>query len=90
VIVNELVTNAFKHVEPPCRVTVQDEGEAGFKLIVSDTGKGPSEGETYKGLGTRIVAALRQQLNATLETKMDAQGYRCELLIPKTSEGRVR
>jgi two-component sensor histidine kinase len=81
-IVNELVTNAFKHVGPPCQVTLRDEGETGFKLTVSDAGKGPSKGETHKGLGTRIVAALLQQLNATLETKTDAQGYRCELLIP--------
>jgi two-component sensor histidine kinase len=81
-VVNELVTNAFKHAGPPCHVTLQDAGETGFKLIVSDTGKGPSEGETRKGLGTRIVTALTQQLYATLETKTDAQGYRCELFIP--------
>jgi hypothetical protein len=43
--------------------------------------EGPSEGDTHKGLGTRIVTALRQQLNSTLETKTDSQGYRCELLI---------
>jgi len=84
-IVNELVTNAFKHVGPPCQVTLQDRGETGFKLTVSETGKGPSEGDTHKGLGTRIVTALRQQLNSTLETKTDSRGYRCELHIPKPS-----
>jgi two-component sensor histidine kinase len=69
-------------------VTLQDEGETGFRLIVSDTGKGPSEGETRKGLGTRILTALRQQFNSTLETKTDAQGYRCELLIPNLARTR--
>jgi two-component sensor histidine kinase len=87
-IVNELVTNAFRHVGPPCQVTLQDEGEAGVRLTVSDTGKGPSEGETRKGLGTRIVTALQHQLNATLETKADARGYRCELVIPNLPPNR--
>jgi two-component sensor histidine kinase len=62
---------------------MRDEGDAGFKLIISDTGKGPSKGQIRKGLGTRIVTALTQQLNATLETKTDAHGYRCELLVPR-------
>jgi two-component sensor histidine kinase len=81
-IMNELVTNSFRHGRAPCRVTLQDNSHGGFKLIVSDSGKGPAQGEIRKGLGTRMIGAIVQQLDATLETKTDSQGYRCELLVP--------
>jgi hypothetical protein len=29
-----------------------------------------------------MIGALVQQLNATLETKTDPQGYHCELFVP--------
>jgi two-component sensor histidine kinase len=81
-IVNELVTNVFRHAGAPCQVTLQDDSRRGFKVTVSDTGKGPVKGEIRKGLGTRMIGALVQQLNATLETKTDPQGYHCELFVP--------
>ena len=64
-IVNELVTNVFRHAGLPCRVTLQDDSRSRFKVIVSDTGKGPAKGEIRKGLGTRMIGALVQQLNGT-------------------------
>jgi two-component sensor histidine kinase len=39
-IINELVTNAFRHAEPPCRVILRDAGTTGFSLVVSDMVKG--------------------------------------------------
>jgi two-component sensor histidine kinase len=81
-IVNELVTNVFRHAGPPCQVTLQDDSRRGFNVTVSGTGKGPAKGEIRKGLGTRMIGALVQQLNATLETKTDSQGYQCELFVP--------
>jgi two-component sensor histidine kinase len=81
-IVNELVTNVFRHARPPCQVTLQDDSRSGFKVIISDTGKGPVKGKVRTGLGTRTIGALVQQLDATLETKTDSQGYGCELFVP--------
>jgi two-component sensor histidine kinase len=51
--------------------------------IAALAGKGPAKGEIRKGLGTRMIGALVQQLNATLEAKTDPQGYKCELFVPR-------
>ncbi|MFY9837187.1 MAG: sensor histidine kinase, partial [Xanthobacteraceae bacterium] len=80
-IVNELVTNVFRHAELPCRVRLWDEGNHSFRLRVSDTGKGPATGAT-SGLGTRMITALVTQLNGSLETKADDEGYHCEIFVP--------
>ena len=42
-IVNELVTNAIKHVGPPCRVTIRKSAPDTLLLSVSDRGQGPTE-----------------------------------------------
>jgi len=81
-IVNELVTNAFRHGRPPCKITVHDGIANGFKLTVADSGSGPAPSQTSQGLGTRIVNSLVQQLGGTLSGKADAGGYRCELFVP--------
>ena len=39
-IVNELITNAVKHVGPPCGVVLRAEGGDALKLTISDNGEG--------------------------------------------------
>lgn len=84
-IVNELVTNAFRHGGRPCRVQLHDGGPESFCLTVCDTGHGPSEDNVSGGLGTRLIESLCRQLDATLEKYTDESGYRCTLVIPHQS-----
>jgi two-component sensor histidine kinase len=81
-IVTELVINALKHAFPEdkieSRVTVSHEVDgANWKLVVADTGIGkPDFGteQTKGGLGTSIVKALAQQLDAVVEVSSDPNG----------------
>jgi chemotaxis protein methyltransferase CheR len=71
-IVTELVMNALKHGFPDGRegrVSVDFVGGENWRLSVSDDGIGRHEGPGPKhvGLGTSIVLALAQQLNARVE-----------------------
>lgn len=73
-IVNELVTNAFKHGFPKGRsgevwIELQQSGETGLRLRVRDNGVGlPNdlEGAREKSLGLRLVSDLVRQLRGTL------------------------
>jgi chemotaxis protein methyltransferase CheR len=75
-IVTELVMNALKHAFPndrnDGRITVEYEvAGTNWKLSVSDNGIGKPEGlfaQAKTGLGTSIVKALAQQLDAQVET----------------------
>jgi two-component sensor histidine kinase len=77
-ILNELVTNALKYAFPPPvsgTVTVRLYPSAkGWVLGVADDGVGlspgpaASPGKSRSGLGTRLVAAFVQQLEATMVT----------------------
>jgi chemotaxis protein methyltransferase CheR len=72
-IVTELVINALKHAFPNGRgghVSVDFVGGEDWRLSVSDDGIGrqhDSKEPKHAGLGTSIVAALAQQLNAHVE-----------------------
>jgi two-component sensor histidine kinase len=81
-IINELVTNAVKHVGPPCEIVLCAEREGTLKLTITDSGKGPAEGECRPGLGTRIVDAFSTQLNASVEPKRTTSGFTIELTVP--------
>ena len=83
-IVNELVTNAIKHVGPPCGITLQTNSGGSLKLTISDQGQGPAQEWTGQGLGSRIVKAFSNQLGATVETKRERTGYAIELTVPLT------
>lgn len=82
-IVTELVINALKHAFPdpstPGCITVEyRSGPTGWQLTVSDNGIGmPPESEAKKpGLGTGIVDALSNQLDATVIVTDTAPGTR--------------
>ena len=74
-IVTELVINALKHAFPSGseegEILVKYEGEkSGWRLSVSDNGAGFGEAGAegvHTGLGTSIIEALAQQLNAEVQ-----------------------
>ncbi|MEI9996006.1 MAG: histidine kinase dimerization/phosphoacceptor domain -containing protein [Rhizomicrobium sp.] len=80
-IVTELVINALKYAFPSqpadAAVTVRYEvSGADWKLTVGDNGVGRRDGATPAkgGLGTSLVSALANQLNAKVETESSPQG----------------
>ncbi len=86
-IVNELVTNAFKYAYPGDRggavhVVLQRESEGKLKLVVEDDGQGCPE-DAREGLGSRIVRLLAQQLGSTIRREAANPGCRVSLTIPE-------
>jgi two-component sensor histidine kinase len=81
-IATELVMNAIKHAfpteQPDGRIVIAyDVDGTNWKLSVADNGVGrPDEtfAQSKSGLGTGIVKALAQQLNAKVETLADHAG----------------
>jgi PAS domain S-box-containing protein len=88
-LVTELVTNSLKHAFPNGTglISVVLRNDAGGKLVlvVSDNGVGAPDslanGETTRGLGTRIVANLVAQLDGTLEIR-NGVGMTTEVRLP--------
>jgi chemotaxis family two-component system sensor kinase Cph1 len=92
-IVNELVTNAFKHGEKkPSPLTVNVsflQSDAGMRLTVQDDGPGLPEGfdpGKNTGLGMRLVSGLILQLSGNLEFESSDAGTRFTILVPKKGE----
>ena len=87
-IVTELVINVLKHAfpknHPNAEVQVSyDTSDAGWRLVVSDNGVGkPAESDPprKKGLGTSLVTALAQQLEATVETVNSPNGLKVSIV----------
>ena len=79
-IVTELVMNALKHAFPEdrtdCKITVTyDVAGANWMLSVADNGIGkPAGAQGKSGLGTGIVKALSQQLDAQVATVTGPEG----------------
>ncbi|MBI4824888.1 MAG: GAF domain-containing protein [Nitrospirae bacterium] len=79
-IINELVSNCFKHAFPNGRtggitVSIYPAGEGKFTLTVSDNGIGLPEGLDFKKtdtLGLKLVSALAGQLDGSVEVVRDA------------------
>ena len=90
-MVNELITNAFKHSsvaerETTAEVEVQMDrpDDSHVRIQVSDNGPGLPGGSletTTKGLGLQIVAAQAEQLDAQLSAYNDETGTCFEILI---------
>ncbi len=83
-LVNELVTNAFKYAfgkeGGAVAVTLSDAGQS-LVLTVSDDGKG-CPAEQQQGLGTRLVLSFSEQLGGTAVWKNGAQGCTVEIEFP--------
>jgi two-component sensor histidine kinase len=81
-IVTELVMNALKHAFPDSKAegeinVVYDTAGTDWRLSVSDNGIGKPDGvfaQGKTGLGTGIIKALAQQLDAKLDTVSGLQG----------------
>ena len=80
-IVNELLTNAVKYAGGPCTVALRDGADGALTLTIADVGSGAKE-QHGPGFGTRIVEAFSTQLNARIETKQDASGFRVDVVVP--------
>ena len=85
-IVNELITNAFKYAFPGGRggtINVILRRESGkLELVVEDNGKECRE-DAKEGLGSRIVRLLAQQLGPTVRRTAANPGCRVSLVIPE-------
>jgi two-component sensor histidine kinase len=85
-IVNELVTNAFKHAfngkEGTIRVVFTVDADRGTAcVVVEDDGKG-SGARREGGFGLDIVSALAQQLSGTVERESPEKGTRIRVTFP--------
>jgi two-component sensor histidine kinase len=86
-IVNELVTNAFKYAFPDDRggtvnVSLQRERDGKLQLAVEDNGEGCPD-DAKEGLGSRIVRLLAQQLGSTIRRTATNPGCRVSLVLPE-------
>ena len=94
-IVNELITNAFKHafteqsggrIEVTFEPSDEDAGDAGWVLTVKDNGKGLTSDERPErsnSLGWRMIRAMSSRLSGTIETGTD-HGFFARLTFPST------
>ncbi len=88
IILNELITNSFKHAFPKGRrgklsITFVTDGDGRHRLVVQDDGPGiPDDliGSADKSLGMQIVTALTRQLNGTISAD-SAGGARIEIVF---------
>lgn len=82
-ILTELVINANKYAygggEGPVAIALEEYHDR-FRLIVADQGRGPSG--TREGFGTRMIQAMAQRLDGTIERFDDAPGLRVVLTAP--------
>jgi two-component system, sensor histidine kinase PdtaS len=96
IIVNELVTNAFKHAFPSgmrgvLQVRVKKQNESRFLLFVCDDGVGFPEGtdrvsgSSSDSLGLTLIQAITQQLGGAFEVASDSskrKGVCFSVLVP--------
>lgn len=85
-IVNEFVTNAFKHAFPdgrPGSVRVRATQDGGsLSLVLADDGVGSDGPLSGKGIGMRIMEAAAAQLEGRLSVDAGATGVRLSLSMP--------
>jgi two-component sensor histidine kinase len=97
-IVTELVMNALKHAfpkeKPDNRITISYKvSGTNWKLSIVDNGIGKPDGvfaQAKTGLGTGIIKALSQQLEATVETVADLKGTSVTITHATFPEGAAR
>ena len=93
-ITTELVMNALKHAFPSEKMKgriniAYDVDGTNWKLSVADNGIGKPDGvfaQSKTGLGTGIIKALAQELNASVETLSGLTVRLCRLLMPLSQQ----
>jgi two-component sensor histidine kinase len=87
IIINELVTNSIKYGFPDDRsgqILIELRTGGDLVLTVSDNGIGmPTPDRSTKGVGSKVVELLAQQLNGTLTYEPAQPGCRVVLRMPK-------
>ena len=89
IIANELVTNSLKYAFPGERsgtIVVQFSAVNGIELTVSDNGVGLLGNQRPRGLGSRIILLLVQQLNGVLSHERLEPGTRIRVRAPVQTE----
>lgn len=92
-IINELLTNAFKHAfngqdSPELMISMKKVNEENVQLAISDNGQGLPEGydvSNTKGLGLKLVTLLVSQVSGKLEAKSEG-GATFRIVFPATIE----
>ncbi|MEI4474209.1 sensor histidine kinase [Frigidibacter sp. MR17.24] len=88
ILVSELATNAAKYAWPDGRdgrltIRIAETAPGQAKLAVSDDGVGLSPDETKgTGLGRKLVAAMAERLEGTVEIRSDNTGTSVDLSFP--------
>ncbi|MGE8943992.1 sensor histidine kinase [Leptospira interrogans] len=87
IIINELVTNSIKHAfsdDLPGQILIALHTDEDLVLTVSDNGIGrPAPDQLPRGVGSKVVALLAQQLNGSLTYETAQPGCRVVLRMPK-------
>ena len=94
-IINELVSNAFKHAFPngrngTIRVELRADGDGGAVVLVQDDGVGLPPNLDFRNttsLGLLLVNSLARQLNGTIELRSE-NGTRVTLTLPAVTAFR--
>jgi two-component sensor histidine kinase len=84
-VVNELVTNAYKHGFSEAgtgKVMVHISGNASLSLMIEDNGKGCPQ-HAQEGVGSQLIKQLVMQLGGTLERTEANPGCRVTIHIPQ-------
>jgi two-component sensor histidine kinase len=93
-LINELVTNAFKHAFPSgkgeIKINLKVDSNQQIHLSVTDNGRGlPPQlnWEESPSLGLRLVRLLSQQLDAEVQVKTNQKGtsFNIEFMPPKST-----
>jgi len=95
-IINELVSNCFKHAFPgdsrgEIKVRLSENDDGNYELIISDNGVGFPEHLDFKrtkSLGLQLINKLAQQLGGHVNLKTEC-GTRFEIIFPNTSRKTV-
>ena len=80
-LINELVTNALKHAYSSggdVWISIKETSRDAYSLSVRDRGRGlpADQAVTGRGLGTKVIAALARQMNATVTWHAENPGTR--------------
>lgn len=86
-IVNEAVTNSFKHARPNGDITVSillRRTNSGFSLLLADDGPGFDAGAGMGRGGTQLMRRLAAKIGATLSCRSDGEGTSYTLDVPSS------